>query len=243
MTAEQLPAGPGPVITYTLFPDTAPTTCQERADVPWHELCAKLHDAPTYVSKRHCPLISLAAYGDVLSDKGCVRHAANVKRIYGVEIDYDGEEVTPDEGAARLRAASLRAVIYTSPSHVDGAPRWRALLPLSDAALPEMRILYAARANRALGGIATRESFTSKPKFLYRPRPRALPTASLKSTAVKSITPRISSPSTSPATPMVPLPTTLAATMSCARRSYRRGPLRGHAQTLLTLGGKGPRLR
>ena len=165
MTAEELPDRPGPVLTYTLFPHISPQTCQERADVPWHELCSKIHDAPTYVSKRHCPLISLAAYGDRVSENNCLRHAANVVRVYGVEIDYDGEEVTPEEGAGRLRAAGLRGLIYTSPSHVDGAPRWRALLPLSEPALPDLRILYCARANRALGGIATRESFTLSQSF------------------------------------------------------------------------------
>lgn len=165
MTAEQVSAGEGPLITYTVFPDVWPKTRTERADVPWHDLCAKIHDAPTYISKRHCPLISLAAYGEQLSDKGIVRHAENVQRVYGIEIDYDGEEISPEEGARRLAGARLLAIVYTSPSHVDGAPRWRALLPLSEPAAPASRMTYVGRANRALGGIATRESFTLSQSF------------------------------------------------------------------------------
>jgi hypothetical protein len=165
MSAEQLSAGNELLITYTVFPDVWPKTRTERADVPWHDLCAKIHDAPTYISKRHCPLISLAEYGEQLSDKGILRHAENVLRVYGVEIDYDGEEVTPEEGARRLAGAGLRSIVYTSPSHVDGAPRWRALLPLSEPAAPASRMAYVARTNRALGGIATRESFTLSQSF------------------------------------------------------------------------------
>jgi len=165
MGAEKLPQGNGLIVTYTLFPNAFPTTCIERADVPWHDLCAKIHDAPVYISKRHCPLISLAAYGDQRTEKNCIRHAANVIRVYGIEIDYDGEQVTPEEGANLLRAAGLKAIVYTSPSHVDGAPRWRALLPLSEPALPSVRTIYVARANRALRGISTRESFTLSQSF------------------------------------------------------------------------------
>lgn len=152
-------------ITFTIFPSVWPTEAKECADVPWPDLVAKIHNAATYIAKKDCPLISLAAYGDKLSAKGYVRHAENVQRIYGIEIDYDGEEVSPEEGAQRLNAAGLKSVIYTSPSHVEGAPRWRALLPLSEPAEPEKRAFYCARANRALGGIATRESFTLSQSF------------------------------------------------------------------------------
>lgn len=165
MTAVRVTSGPELLVTYTVFPDVWPKTRTERADVPWHDLCAKIHDAPTYISKRHCPLISLAAYGEQLSDKGIVRHADNVLRVYGIEIDYDGEEVSPEEGAGRLQAAGLLAIVYTSPSHTDGAPRWRALLPLNEPAAPSLRMVYVARTNRALGGIATRESFTLSQSF------------------------------------------------------------------------------
>lgn len=153
------------LITYTLFPDITPATKQERADVPWETLVENIRKAPTYISKGACPLISIAEYGDVRTDKDCLRHAANVQRVFGIEIDYDGEQVPIEEAAAMLDMAHLCAVLYTSPSHTMQRPRWRALLPLSEPALPDKRREYVGRVNRILGGIATRESFTLSQSF------------------------------------------------------------------------------
>jgi hypothetical protein len=158
---------PGPLITYTVFPDVWPKAKTEHADAPWVELVRTLANPPAYMSKAACPLLSLCEYGDNLSDKGYLRHAGNVVRVHGVEVDYDGEMVTPEEGQARLQAAGLTAVIYTSASYTEGAPRWRAILPLSEAALPAQRATFVARANRALGGIASRESFTLSQSFYF----------------------------------------------------------------------------
>lgn len=153
------------LITYTLFPDVTPATKQERADVPWDTLVENIRKAPTYLNKSSCPLISIGEYGDLKTDKDCLRHAANVRRIFGIEIDYDGEAVPMEEAAAILQTANICAVFYTSPSHTPERPRWRALLPLSEPAIPEKRREYVGRANRALGGIATRESFTLSQSF------------------------------------------------------------------------------
>lgn len=157
----------GPLITYTVFPDVWPKQKTEYADAPWIELVRTLANPPHYMSKAACPLLSLCEYGDNVSDKGYLRHAGNVVRCYGIEVDYDGEEVSVDEGAKRLEAAGLMAIIYTSASYTDGAPRWRAVLPLSEPAAPNMRNVFVARANRALGGIASRESFTLSQSFYF----------------------------------------------------------------------------
>jgi hypothetical protein len=153
------------LITYTLFPDVQPVTKTERADVPWETLVNNIRNAPTYISKSACPLISIGEYGDVRSEKDCLRHAANVRRIFGIEIDYDGEQMPVEEAAAILQNANICAVLYTSPSHTVQRPRWRALLPLSEPALPDKRREYVARANRVLNGVATRESFTLSQSF------------------------------------------------------------------------------
>lgn len=153
------------LITYTLFPDVTPVTKTERADVPWEELVDKIRQAPTYISKGACPLISLGEYGEQRTDKDCLRHAANVQRIFGIEVDYDGEQMPVEEAAALLQRAGVCAVLYTSPSHTIDKPRWRALLPLSEPALPDKRREYVGRANRILGGIASRESFTLSQSF------------------------------------------------------------------------------
>ncbi len=151
--------------SYTLFRGVMPTTKTERADVPWSELVERIENAPTFPSKAECPLISMAEYGDALSANGCIRHAANVRRIFGWEADYDGGLVTPEEAAALFEAARIECTIYTTPSHTASLPRWRAVGPTSDPDLPEKRAEYVGRANRILGGILTRESFTLSQSF------------------------------------------------------------------------------
>lgn len=147
------------LVTYTLFPNTGAHTKTERVDRPWSELVANIRDAPTYIDKAHCPLISLADYGDKLSPQGCIRHDENVTHVYGIEIDYDAEAVTPEQARTLLHQARLRGVLYTSPSHKPDRPRWRILFPLSEPAAPAQKLEYIGRANRALGGIAASESF------------------------------------------------------------------------------------
>lgn len=154
------------LVTYTLFPDVWPTEKTERADTPWESLVARIKDAATYIDKAHCPLISMAEYGDEIDKHHkCLRYAENVRRIFGVEIDYDGQIVRLAEAAKLLQDARIKSVLYTSPSHKPDAPRWRVLLPLSEPAIPEKRAEYVGRANRVLGGLATNESFTLSQSF------------------------------------------------------------------------------
>lgn len=157
----------GPLITYTVFQNVQAREKAEYADAAWTELVQVIAEAPTYIAKTSCPLLSLCEYGDAVGSGGGLRHAANVKRVYGVEVDYDGEEVSPEEGQKRLQAAGLLALIYTSAGYTDGAPRWRVLLPLSEPAQPADRARFVARANRALGGIASRESFTLSQSYYF----------------------------------------------------------------------------
>lgn len=156
-----------PLITYTVFPNVQAREKKEYADAAWADVVRMIANPVGHMSKQSCPLLSLCEYGDLVSDGGGLRHAANVKRVYGIEVDYDGEEVTPEEGLLRLQSAGLVALIYTSASYTEGAPRWRALLPLSEPAVPAQRAVYVARANFALGGIASRESFTLSQSFYF----------------------------------------------------------------------------
>lgn len=154
------------LVTYTLFPHVYPKEKTVREDVPWEDLTGRIRAAATYINKTDCPLISMAEYGDQIdAAHKCLRYAENVQRVYGVELDYDGEEVPIEAAADLLQAANLRAILYTSPSHTTARPRWRALLPLCEPAIPEKRAEYVGRANRALGGIASRESFTLSQSF------------------------------------------------------------------------------
>lgn len=157
----------GPLITYTVFQNVQAREKTEYADAAWTDLVQVIAEAPTYMAKTNCPLLSLCEYGDAVSTGGGLRHAANVKRVYGIEVDYDGEEISPEEGQKRLQAAGLLALIYTSAGYTDGAPRWRVLLPLSEPVQPTERARFVARANRALGGIASRESFTLSQSYYF----------------------------------------------------------------------------
>jgi hypothetical protein len=154
-----------PLITYTLFPDVWPKTKTERVDRPFSELVDRIRQAPIYIDKAHCPLVSLAEYGDLLSEKNILRHADNVLRVHGCEFDYDGEQMSIENAALVLFEAKIRSVLYTSPRYTKHKPRWRALFPFSEPALPEKRAEYLGRANRLLGGIASRESFTLSQSF------------------------------------------------------------------------------
>ena len=163
------------LVSYTLFPHVWPKEKTTRSDVPWADLKARIKDAATYIRKHDCPLISMADYGETIDrDHRCLRYGENVLRIYGVEVDYDGERVPIEDAAALLQAANLEAVLYTSPSHTEAKPRWRALLPLSEPNIPEKRAFYVARANGVLGGIASKESFTLSQSF-YIGRVRGAP--------------------------------------------------------------------
>jgi hypothetical protein len=62
-------------------------------------------------------MLKLATFGDVLSAKGCIRHDENVISIHGVEIDYDGEELSFTEARDRLTHCGIECVLYTSASH------------------------------------------------------------------------------------------------------------------------------
>lgn len=169
-----MPVTSSVLVTYTLFPDVFPRTKTERADVPWNELVERVSNAATYLDKAHCPLISMAEYGDARTEKDCLRHAGNVRRIYGVELDYDGERITLAEAAETLAASRIEACLYTSASHQVGKPRWRVLAPLADPASPEQRAALVARLNRILGGVASRESFTLSQSY-YIGRVRGAP--------------------------------------------------------------------
>lgn len=59
-----------------------------------------------------------------------------IRRIYAVAIDFDGGNKTVEQIAARIRAAGLFAVLYTTFSHTTkggpGSDRFRVILPLAE---------------------------------------------------------------------------------------------------------------
>ncbi len=122
-------------------------------------LAERIEHPREYPAKADCPLIKLGRFGARTTDRGSLRHDANILAVTGVEGDYDAGLVGIDEAAARLRLAGVTALLYTSPSHRPEAPRWRVLAPLSRDCLPRERRQFTARLNGVLGGILAPESF------------------------------------------------------------------------------------
>ncbi|WP_426027688.1 AAA family ATPase [Brevundimonas sp. TWP2-3-4b2] len=118
-------------------------------------------------AKADLPWLKLATFGDLTTIKGALRHDANLVSVTGVEGDYDAGEVSPAEAVARLRAANLAGIIYTTPTHTPAAPRWRALCPTSSPMTPADRDAMCDRLNAALSGILARESFARSQSYYF----------------------------------------------------------------------------
>lgn len=153
-------------ITWTRFLDKSSSSARE-IQHEWSELAEHLLHAGPYSAKAVCPWLKLARFGTARSGRGALRHDDNLLSITGVEGDYDGKTITPEDALRRLERAGLKALVYTSPSHRTEAPRWRVLAPLSIVHQPADRSRLLARVNGALGGILTDESFTLSQSYYY----------------------------------------------------------------------------
>lgn len=118
-------------------------------------------------SKATLPLLKLATFGDLRTEKGSLRHDGNLVEIHGIEGDYDAGAVSTAEAVQMLKNADIAALVYTTPSHTPDAPRWRVLVPVSGAVQPSERDALCARVNGALGGILATESFTRSQTFYF----------------------------------------------------------------------------
>ena len=54
---------------------------------------------------------------------GSLRWDDNVIGFDAIELDYDQEKMSIDEAIATIKAMNVRALIYTTPSHTQEAPR------------------------------------------------------------------------------------------------------------------------
>lgn len=149
----------------TLFEDVRARRRDER-EVNFTEL-VKLISTTTGHRKSDLPLLKLATFGEDRTDKGSLRHDSNVRLVYGLECDYDGEKVTFEEAETLARASGAQVILYTSPSHEPGAPRWRALFPFAGQMLPPGRAKMADRANAIFGAILARETWVLSQAFYY----------------------------------------------------------------------------
>lgn len=121
----------------------------------------------TAPSKGALPWLKLARFGDMRTERGSLRHDANVLEIHGIEADYDGEQLTMERARAVLQGAGLAAVLYTSPSHTPDNPRWRLLCPTSAPLPPDARVALVARVNGLFVGALANESFALSQSYYY----------------------------------------------------------------------------
>jgi putative DNA primase/helicase len=85
----------------------------------------------TAPAKVALPLFSAGRFGRKRTAKNSLRHDANVTEIAAVVIDYDAGRTSLADAAEAFRKARLAALLVTSPSYTTAAPRWRAILPLT----------------------------------------------------------------------------------------------------------------
>lgn len=145
--------------TVTLWKSKSGSQKQE-LDFEWPAFCKWLEELPRAQVKDECQLIKLAVFGDERTDKGSLRHDANVLAVTGIEGDYDSEVMTPEEAIAKLEAAELRATIAPTFNSTPEKPRWRVLTPLAGPVSPSERLKYLEALNGILGGVLARESAT-----------------------------------------------------------------------------------
>ena len=153
------------LIRITFFSNKSATTLTAR-DMSLGELRELILGTNADI-KDDLPWLKLATFGDKRSDKGSLRHDANVVSVSGIEADYDDEEISFDEATKILEAARLSALLYTSPSHTKDKPRWRVLCPTSRDLPPEERAKLLARLNGIFDDAFAPESFTLSQSYYY----------------------------------------------------------------------------
>ncbi len=141
----------------------------KKEEVDWSlKALARRIETVTAPQKADLPWLKLAKFGDIrTSPKNSLRHDANVLAVTGIEADYDGEKVSLSAAVKIATKAGILALIYTSPSHTEDAPRWRVLCPLSHEIEPDLRAKMLGRLNGLYRGILAGESWTLSQSYYY----------------------------------------------------------------------------
>ena len=153
-------------IAFTTF-DSRWAARKAQYECAWVQIISVLKNPPKCDTKDQAPWIKMATFGEQRTEKNCLRSNDNILEITGLEGDYDGGVVSPEQGIARLENAQIRGVIYTSASHTADNPRWRVLVPLSKPYPKTARNALMARLNGVLGGILSGESFTLSQSYYF----------------------------------------------------------------------------
>src|SRR5438067_12218471 len=129
---------------------------------------AELIRTTTTPEKARLPWLKLARFGNARSEKGSLSNDRNVIAVCGIEADYDGEKIMFAEAVEILQNAGVEAIVYTSPSHTDAAPRWRILCVFSCALSPDRRQHMLGRLNGLFRGVLAEECWTLSQAVRFR---------------------------------------------------------------------------
>ncbi len=79
-------------ISFTVFRRLDAADKEVYTDRSWSNFCTSLTGSANvrlHAFKQSLPLFSGCLYGEVRTDKGSLRHAANVQQVFAVEGDHD----------------------------------------------------------------------------------------------------------------------------------------------------------
>lgn len=152
-------------LSVTFFRDAFAQTATEES-LSLRDLAARIPLTAAPV-KAALPWLKLATFGEHRTAKGSLRNNVNLLFISGIEVDYDLGIVSPIAARDMLESAGIAGLVYTSPSHLPGKPRWRILCPVSEWLSGSAREPLVARLNTVLGGILSRESFVLSQSYYF----------------------------------------------------------------------------
>jgi len=124
-------------------------------------------------TKDELPLLKLASFGNVRTQKGSLRHDPNVLAVHGVEGDYDEERLPMESAAEMLAKHGVAAIFYESPSATKERHRWRVIVPMSipmegtTEQLKQQHAYWVGVLNALLGGVLSGESFTLSQSYYF----------------------------------------------------------------------------
>jgi uncharacterized protein DUF3987 len=153
-------------LTVTFIKDQSGSK-MDREEMPLPQLAERIR-SQTAADKMQLPWLKLATFGNKRTPAGSLRHNDNVEMVSGIEGDHDAGDLSFEDAVARIRAANIRALLYTSWSHIPGVQeKWRILVPLSKPHEPRAREIFTAQINGLLDGKLAGESFTLSQGYFY----------------------------------------------------------------------------
>lgn len=152
-------------LIWTEFPDQWAKSKRERRET-LRELAGRIQKTRGS-TKDELPWLKLGRFGDERTKKGALRSNANMIAICGIELDYDDGDVKWDQAWARLYAAAIPALLYTTRQHTSAQPRFRVLIPTSRPLPPAERARLVSRAYGVVKGTVDAASFRNSQSYYY----------------------------------------------------------------------------